>query len=84
MLELAASSSDVELVVQAVATLGSLAYGVEDGVRAIVAANGVGAIVAALASSEQRVVVAAARALKLLYQVCAGAGCVRNSMHDMC
>ncbi|KAF6261181.1 armadillo-type protein [Scenedesmus sp. NREL 46B-D3] len=45
LLELLASSSDTELVVQAVAALGSLAYG-----------------------SDERVVVAAARSLKLLYQ----------------
>jgi len=69
LLELVGSSSDAELLVQAIATLGSLAYGVEDGVRAIIAANGVQAIVSALESSDQRVVVAAARSLKLLYQV---------------
>jgi hypothetical protein len=51
------------------AALGSLAYGVDDGVRAIVACNGVGGIIAALCSSDERVVVAAARSLKLLYQV---------------
>lgn len=74
LLELVGSSSDAELLVQAIATLGSLAYGVEDGVRAIIAANGVQAIVSALESSDQRVVVAAARSLKLLYQV-GGWGC---------
>lgn len=69
LLELMDSSSDAELLVQSIATLGSLAYGVEDGVRAIVAANGVQPIVSALESSDQRVIVAAARSLKLLYQV---------------
>jgi hypothetical protein len=65
-------AAGAELAVQAAAALGSLAYGVEDGVRAIVAAGGVRAILAALSSSEGRVVVAAARALKLVYQVRVG------------
>ena len=69
LLELVGSSNDADLQVQSISTLGSLAYGVEDGVRAIVAANGIQAIVSALESSDQRVVVAAARSLKLLYQV---------------
>lgn len=70
LLELVAgSSSDAELQIQAISTLGSLAYGVEDGVQAIVAANGVQTIVSALESGDQHVVVAAARSLKLLYQV---------------
>jgi hypothetical protein len=56
-------------VTAAFAALGSLAYGVDDGVRAIVACNGVPGIIAALCSSDERVVVAAARSLKLLYQV---------------
>lgn len=72
------ATNAAELQVQAISTLGSLAYGVEDGVRAIVAANGVQAIVSALGASDQRVVVAAARSLKLVYQVgfvCAGGSC---------
>jgi hypothetical protein len=56
-------------VTAAFTALGSLAYGVDDGVRAIVACNGVPGIIAALCSSDERVVVAAARSLKLLYQV---------------
>lgn len=73
LLELVAgSSNDAELQIQAISTLGSLAYGVEDGVQAIVAANGVQTIVSALESGDQRVVVAAARSLKLLYQVSLG------------
>lgn len=67
------SSNDAELQIQAISTLGSLAYGVEDGVKAIIAADGVQAIVSALESGDQRVVVAAARSLKLLYQVGANA-----------
>lgn len=51
------------------AAIGSLAYGVEDGVKAIVACNGIASITQALCSSEERVVVAAARSLKLVYQV---------------
>jgi hypothetical protein len=70
LLQLVSSSSDADLQIQAISTLGSLAYGVEDGVRAIVAADGIHAILSALESGDQRVVVAAARSLKLLYQVC--------------
>ncbi|WIA40510.1 hypothetical protein OEZ86_013860 [Tetradesmus obliquus] len=68
LLELLTSSRDADLLVQAVAALGSLAYGVDDGVRAIVACNGVAGIVGVLCSSNERVVAAAARSLKLLYQ----------------
>jgi hypothetical protein len=70
LLQLVSSNSDADLQIQAISTLGSLAYGVEDGVLAIVAADGIQAIVSALESGDQRVVVAAARSLKLLYQVC--------------
>jgi hypothetical protein len=96
LLELANSSTnssssssaqqDPELQIQAIATLGSLAYGVEDGVRAITAANGISVIVGALENSDQRVVVAAARSLKLLYQVrgeCRGWACCQ-CMHVLC
>lgn len=81
------SSSNAELQIQAISTLGSLAYGVEDGVQAIVAANGIQAIVSALESGDQRVVVAAARSLKLLYQVGTHTVCIAaahrqpSSMH---
>jgi regulator of extracellular matrix RemA (YlzA/DUF370 family) len=75
------SSSNAELQIQAISTLGSLAYGVEDGVRAIVAANGIQAIVSALESGDQRVVVAAARSLKLLYQASARRHTRCCSMH---
>jgi hypothetical protein len=57
----------------ATAALGSLAYGVDDGVRAIVACNGMPGMLSALCSNDERVVVAAARSLKLLYQV--GSAC---------
>ncbi|KAF8055946.1 ARMC8 [Scenedesmus sp. PABB004] len=61
--------AEPELRVQAAAALGSLAYGVEAGVAAIAAAGGVDGLARALlARGEPREVVAAARALKLIYQ----------------
>lgn len=85
LLDLVGSNSDAELQIQAISTLGSLAYGVEDGVQAIVAANGVQTIVSALESGDQRVVVAAARSLKLLYQVNGDTGAAVTCMeHGTC
>lgn len=69
---LASSSGDTELQVQAITAIGSLAYGVEDGVKAILECDGVNSLVHALTQSDQRVVVAAARSLKLVYQVTIG------------
>lgn len=63
------SSNDVELQVQAIAAIGSLAYGIEDGARAVVECNGISSLVHALTHNDQRVVVAAARSLKLVLQV---------------
>lgn len=73
LLELLGSApAQPELQLQALAAVGSLAYGVDEGVRAIAAADGVAPMLAALGSGEQRVVVAAARALKLVYHVSGG------------
>lgn len=66
---LVSSSSDGELLVQALAAIGSIAYGVENGVKVIVECNVVDSLVHALTQDEPRVVVAAARSLKLVYQV---------------
>eukprot|EP00878_Enallax_costatus_P028536 GHUV01030827.1.p1 GENE.GHUV01030827.1~~GHUV01030827.1.p1 ORF type:complete len:286 (+),score=23.15 GHUV01030827.1:117-974(+) len=66
---LVSSSPDNELRVQALAAIGSIAYGVEEGVKAIVECNGVDNLVQALTQDDPRVVVAAARSLKLVYQV---------------
>lgn len=69
VLQAMAASQQPELLVQAAITLGSFAYGVEDGVRMIVEQGGIGSLVRQLHSSDERVVQAAMRSLKLIYQV---------------
>eukprot|EP00775_Hariotina_reticulata_P006831 gene6831-7049_t len=66
LLELAIT--DETLQIQCLAAVGSLAYGVEEGVKAIVACNGINSIMQALQSNDSKVVEAAARSLKLVYQ----------------
>eukprot|EP00879_Flechtneria_rotunda_P021002 GHRR01022122.1.p1 GENE.GHRR01022122.1~~GHRR01022122.1.p1 ORF type:complete len:201 (+),score=57.95 GHRR01022122.1:377-979(+) len=69
LVEVLVTSSDSEFLIQAAAAIGSLVYGVEDGVKTILACDGaVTSLLKALTSSDPRVVVAAARALKLLYK----------------
>lgn len=77
---LASSSGDAELQVQAITAIGSLAYGVDDGVKAIVEHDGVNSLVHALTQNDQRVVVAAARSLKLVYQVIMIKQCISYSI----
>jgi len=67
LLELAIT--DETLQIQCLAAVGSLAYGVEEGVKVIVACNGIHLIMQALQSKNSKVVEAAARSLKLVYQV---------------
>lgn len=48
------------------ATVGSLAYGIEDGLRAVVASGGVAHLIQLLSSLDERVVEASVRALKMV------------------
>ncbi len=48
------------------ATVGSLAYGIEDGLRAVVASGGVAQLIRLLSSVDERVVEASVRALKMV------------------
>jgi hypothetical protein len=63
------SDGDAEELIQSAATLGSFAYGVDDGVRAVVAQGAVQTLLRALGSGDEAVVEAAARSLKLIYRV---------------
>jgi hypothetical protein len=63
------SDGDREELIQSAATLGSFAYGVDDGVRAVVAQGAVQTLLRALGSADEAVVEAAARSLKLIYRV---------------
>lgn len=63
------ADSDRDELIQSAATLGSFAYGVDDGVRAVVAQGAVESLLAALRSKDVAVVEAAARSLKLIYRV---------------
>ena len=48
------------------ATVGSLAYGIEDGLRAVIASGGVTHLIRLLSSVDERVVEASVRALKMV------------------
>jgi hypothetical protein len=80
---LAAKNADSEVVVQCAACVGSFSYGIEDGIKAIVAHDGVSVLVRALLSSEERVVEAAARSLKLVCQVCKRCSAQRTACRGM-
>lgn len=63
------SDGDREELIQSAATLGSFAYGVDDGVRAVVSQGAVQTLLRALGGADEAVVEAAARSLKLIYRV---------------
>lgn len=63
------AGGDSEELIQSAATLGSFAYGLDAGVRAVVAQGAVQTLLRALASGDDAVVEAAARSLKLIYRV---------------
>ena len=54
---------------QSAVTVGSFSYGTEDGLKAILAQDGVRHLLRALSSQDERVVEAASRSLKFIYQV---------------
>ncbi|KAL0054843.1 hypothetical protein WJX82_003081 [Trebouxia sp. C0006] len=68
VVELLQENADAFLVVQSAATVGSFAYGLEDGFRAVVASGGVQHLLHAVSSQDNTVVEAALRALKLVWQ----------------
>ncbi len=69
VVELLQENADAFLLVQSAATVGSFAYGLEDGFRAVVASGGVQHLLHAVSSQDNTVVEAALRALKLVWQV---------------
>ncbi|KAL0035979.1 hypothetical protein WJX77_010067 [Trebouxia sp. C0004] len=68
VVELLQENADAFLLVQSAATVGSFAYGLEDGFRAVVASGGVQHLLHAVSSQDDTVVEAALRALKLVWQ----------------
>ena len=69
VVELLQESADAHLLVQSAAAVGSFAYGLEDGFRAVLASGGVQQLIHAVSSPDESVVEAALRALKLVWQV---------------
>lgn len=65
---LASEGEPNSLKVQSAAAVGSFAYGVDDGLRAVVESGGVASLVKALYSTDEKVVEAAVRSLKMIYQ----------------
>ena len=68
VVELLRESADAHLLIQSAAAVGSFAYGLEDGFRAVVASGGVQYLLQAISSQDSTVVEAALRALKLVWQ----------------
>lgn len=68
VVELLQESADAHLLIQSAAAVGSFAYGLEDGFRAVVASGGVQYLLQAISSQDDTVVKAALRALKLVWQ----------------
>ena len=77
VVELLQQTEDTSLLIQSAAAVGSFAYRLEDGMRAVVKSGGVQQLLLALSSKEQQVVQAALRALKLVWQVRALSACSR-------
>lgn len=68
VVELLQDSADAHLLIQSAAAVGSFAYGLEDGFRAVIASGGVQHLLKAISSQDSTVVEAALRALKLVWQ----------------
>lgn len=58
--------ADSLIRINCAATVGSLAYGIDDGLRAVVASGGVPNLIRLLSSLDERVVEASVRALKMV------------------
>ncbi len=63
---------DAAIKVQSATAVGSFAYGVPDGLRAVVDSGGVASLLQALHSEQEKVVEASVRSLKMIYQACRG------------
>lgn len=61
---------DAAIKVQSATAVGSFAYGVPDGLQAVVDSGGVASLLTALHSKEEKVVEASVRSLKMIFQVC--------------
>ncbi|KAL3133285.1 hypothetical protein ABBQ38_007165 [Trebouxia sp. C0009 RCD-2024] len=68
VVELLRETADPHLLVQTAAAVGSFAYGLEDGLRAVVASGGVQHLLQAVSLHDDKVQEAALRALKLVWQ----------------
>ena len=66
--DLGADQHKTDLVIQSAATLGSFSCGLEMGAEAVIESGAVNDLTRLLGSSDTRLVIAAARALKLLFQ----------------
>ncbi|KAH1197104.1 Armadillo repeat-containing protein 8 [Glycine max] len=64
----ALADSDPNLIVQSAAALGSFACGVDDGVRAVLDAGAFPRLIGLLSAHDEKVVDAAARSLRMIYQ----------------
>lgn len=69
VVEILAFDTEIQLLVQSAATVGSFAYGVDDGVNAVLASDGVTHLLKTLSNSDENVVEAGVRALKMIYNV---------------
>jgi hypothetical protein len=78
---LAASESEYGVRIQCAATVGSFAYGVDDGLRAVLESGGVSQLIQMLSSLDERIVEAGVRALKMVFQVTKIAGSYPSSFH---
>ena len=66
---LASPDAECGVRIQCAQTVGSFAYGLDDGLKAVLESGGVTQLLQALSSLDDRVVEAAVRALKMVYQV---------------
>lgn len=66
---LASSESEYGVRIQCAATVGSFAYGVDDGLQAVLDSGGVNQLIQMLSSLDERIVEAGVRALKMVFQV---------------
>ena len=67
---LASPDAECGVRIQCAQTVGSFAYGVDDGLKAVLDSGGVLQLLQTLSSIDERVVEAGVRALKMVYKVC--------------
>lgn len=66
---LASPDAECGVRIQCAQTMGSFAYGLDDGLRAVLDSGGVTQLLQTLSSPDERVVEAGVRALKMVYKV---------------